>query len=68
MKQTESGEISFLYTQLSPLKNEGNTDTPRLNFQKVRMISYQKNLKRTFTMFHATGDFNIAAAGEGVKR
>jgi hypothetical protein len=43
-KQTESGEISFYYTQLSPLKNE----IPRLSTQpemanKIKMLSVSKD-------------------------
>src|SRR6478672_10811941 len=43
MKQTESGEISFLYTQLSPLKNGITPALPQLELsKKARMMSLSK--------------------------
>ena len=59
-RQTESGEIPFRYTQLSPLK-EGMKPEPLLplNLDKKKKLltlsrEYQTDI---ITLFHATGDF-----------
>ena len=60
-KQTETGEIPFRYTQLSPLKNAVQPDlTPQLQLaEKKKMLSlsdvYQAGI---IELFHATGDFS----------
>ena len=70
-KQTESGEIAFLYTQLGALKNEILPDQlPQLGLsEKVKMISVSKEYETDIlTLFHATGDFNYRSRWqEGVK-
>ncbi|HXL55830.1 MAG TPA: DUF2652 domain-containing protein, partial [Chitinophagaceae bacterium] len=70
-KQTESGEISFHYTQLSQLKNEITPEPlPQLGLsKKVKMISVSKEYETDIiTLFHATGDFNYRSRWqEGVK-
>src|SRR5258705_7261723 len=71
IKQTETGEIPFLYTQLSQLKNEISPDPlpqPELS-KKVKMISVSKEYEKGMrTLFHATGDFNYRSRWqEGVK-
>jgi hypothetical protein len=71
IKQTENGEIPFLYTQLSQLKNEISPDPlpqPELS-KKVKMISVSKEYEKGMrTLFHATGDFNYRSRWqEGVK-
>jgi hypothetical protein len=70
-KRTESGEISFHYTQLSPLKNEITPEPlPRLELsKKAKMISLSQEYDRDIiTMFHATGDFTYRSRWqEGVK-
>lgn len=70
-KQTESGEISFHYTQLSQLKNEITPEPlpqPELS-KKVKMITVSKEYETDIiTLFHATGDFNYRSRWrEGVK-
>src|SRR6266487_5860589 len=71
VKQTESGEISFHYTQLSPLKNEISPEPgPQLELsKKVKVISVSKEYETDIiTLFHATGDFNYRSRWqEGVK-
>lgn len=70
-KQTESGVIPFLYTQLSQLKNEITPDPlPQLELsEKVKMISVTKEYETgIITLFHAAGDFNYRSRWqEGVK-
>jgi len=70
-KQTESGEIFFHYTQLSPLKNEITPEAfPQLELsRKVKVISLSKEYETDIiTLFHATGDFNYRSRWqEGVK-
>ena len=60
-KQTESGEVPFLYTQLSELKNEIEPEPlpqPQLS-KKTKMISLTKEYEADIiALFHATGDFN----------
>ncbi|MFO7446436.1 MAG: hypothetical protein R6W90_08715 [Ignavibacteriaceae bacterium] len=72
IKQTESGQILFHYTQLGELKN---TITPELSLQpdisdKVKMISVSKEYDTDIiTLFHAVGDFNYRNRWiEGIKR
>ncbi|HKR04220.1 MAG TPA: DUF2652 domain-containing protein [Bacteroidia bacterium] len=71
-KQTESGNISFYYTQLSELKNELPPDPhPQLEIsKKAKMISLTREYETDIiTLFHATGDFNFRSRWqEGVKR
>ena len=70
-KQTESGKISFHYTQLSQLKNDMPPEPPlQLEFSiKVKMISLSKEYETDIlTLFHATGDFNFRSRWQaGVK-
>lgn len=70
-KQTENGEISFHYTQLSELKNEIPPEPlPQLEMsEKVKMISVTKEYETDIiTLFHATGDFNFRSRWQdGVK-
>ncbi|HEY6978079.1 MAG TPA: DUF2652 domain-containing protein [Chitinophagaceae bacterium] len=70
-KRTESGEIPFHYTQLSPLKNEITPESfPQLELsKKVKVISLSKEYETDIiTLFHATGDFNYRSRWrEGVK-
>lgn len=60
-KQTESGEVTFHYTQLGELKNELPPDPPltlELTDRK-KMFSLTKEYNsHIITMFHATGNFN----------
>jgi len=60
-RQTESGRIPFLYTQLSELKNEIEPELlqqPELSKQ-TKMISITDEYETDIiTLFHATGDFN----------
>src|SRR3990170_1752575 len=61
IKQTESGEIPFHYTQLSQLKKEIQPELfPGLHLdQKRKMFSLTKEYDTDIlTLFHATGDFN----------
>lgn len=71
-KQTESGEISFHYTQLSELKNEIVPEPlpPLELLQKVKMLSVSKEYETDIiTLFHATGDFTYRSRWqEGVKK
>lgn len=71
IKQTESGEIPFHYTQLSQLKNEITPDPP-LDLElskKAKIFSLTKEYDTDIiTLFHATGDFNYRNKWlEGVK-
>lgn len=70
-KKTESGEITFHYTQLSQLKNELYTDPlPQLTLSdKKKIASASKEYDRNIiTLFHAAGDFNLRDRWqEGVK-
>jgi hypothetical protein len=70
-KKTESGEIPFLYTQLSELKN-GLPPEPSLKLelsQKIKVLSLSKEYESDMiTLFHAVGDFNCRSRWqEGVK-
>jgi Protein of unknown function (DUF2652). len=70
-KKTESGEITFHYTQLSNLKNEISPEPLLLNelSNKVKMSSVTHDFDTdVITLFHATGDFNYRSQWqEGVK-
>jgi len=70
-KQTESGEISFHYTQLGHLKDQITMDPPpQLDLsEKTKMISVSREYETDIiTLFHATGDFNYRSRWqEGVK-
>jgi hypothetical protein len=71
VKQTESGEVFFQYTQLSELKND-LPPQPSLNLElgeKVKVISLTREYETDIiTLFHATGDFNYRSRWqEGVK-
>jgi hypothetical protein len=61
IKQTENGEIPFLYTQLTQLKNEITPDLPQ-NIElekKIKLFSFAQEYETDIiTLFHATGDFN----------
>ena len=72
IKQTESGEMPFHYTQLSLLKKEIKPLTSHQweipNRTKVFSVSkeYETDI---ITLFHAAGDFNFRAQWqEGIKR
>jgi hypothetical protein len=71
-KQTENGEISFHYTQLSELKNKIPPELlPQLEISnKIKMISLSKEYETDIiTLFHATGDFNFRSRWQdGVKK
>jgi hypothetical protein len=71
-KQTETGEISFQYTQLSQLKNEiANETLPQLELsKKTKMFTLTKEFETDIiTLFHASGDFNYRNRWqEGVKK
>ncbi|NEU10458.1 DUF2652 domain-containing protein [Flavihumibacter sp. R14] len=70
-KQTDSGEVTFHYTQLSALKEqlgisvESNVDLSGM----VKMVSLSKEYEvDIITLFHTTGDFNYRSRWhEGVK-
>lgn len=70
-KETESGEIPYHYTQLTPLKNQIKPEPyPQLELsRKVKMISVSKEFETDIiTLFHATGDMNYRSRWqEGVK-
>lgn len=59
-KLTESGEVSFQYTQLSQLRNEIPPESPRQtdlkNMSKMFSVEREYNTD-IITLFHATGDF-----------
>ncbi|SMD08749.1 DUF2652 domain-containing protein [Pedobacter nyackensis] len=60
IKQTESGEIHFHYTQLSQLKNEiHDAPLPPLNLSNKRKIYSASRVYETdlITLFHAAGAF-----------
>ncbi|TCC90975.1 DUF2652 domain-containing protein [Pedobacter hiemivivus] len=60
IKQTESGDIHFHYTQLSELKNEIHDDPlPPLNLSDKRKILSASSLYETdiITLFHIAGAF-----------
>jgi hypothetical protein len=71
-KQTENGEIPFLYTQLSELKNEITPEQyPQLRLsEKTKMLSFAKEYETDIiSLFHASGDFNNRHKWmEGVKK
>ena len=71
-KQTETGEIPFLYTQLSQLKNElAPEQSPQLELsEKEKMVSVSQVYDTDIiTLFHASGDFNNRSKWKvGVKR
>jgi hypothetical protein len=71
-KQTESGEVSFQYTQLSQLKEGiGSEPPPQLELaEKVKVISVSREYETDIiTLFHATGDFNYRSRWQvGVKK
>jgi hypothetical protein len=70
-KQTESGEISFQYTQLSQLRHEIPREFPRqIGLEKMsKMFSVEREYNTDIiTLFHATGDFRYRYRWqEGVK-
>jgi len=72
IKQTESGEIPFHYTQLSGLKNEiAPEPAPALNLSnKTKIFSVSKEYDTDIiTLFHAAGDLNNRSRWlEGVKK
>jgi hypothetical protein len=71
-KQTQSGTVSFQYTQLSQLKREIAAEpSPQTELtDKVKVISLSREYETDIrTLFHATGDFNYRARWrEGVKK
>ena len=70
-KQTESGEISFHYTQLSQLKNEIPPESlPQLELsKKIKMISVSKEYETDIkTLFYTVGHFEFRSRWqEGIK-
>jgi hypothetical protein len=71
-QQTETGEIVFHYTQLTPLKSEVTPELvplPELE-KKAKMLSLSREYETDIiTLFHATGDFNYRSRWqEGVKK
>ena len=60
-KKTESGQIDFVYTQLSPLKDRIHPE-PYIKLQlprKTKMFSLAREYDTDLiTLFHAAGDFN----------
>lgn len=70
-KQTESGEVKFYYTQLSPLKNEIIPDTiQQIDLSNnVKVLSFSREYDvDIIQLFHASGDFNNRSRWqEGVK-
>jgi hypothetical protein len=71
-KQTETGEVRFHYTPLTPLKNKIKaTPPPRDTLaQSKKMISVNANFNcDLISLFHATGDFrNRSKWFDGVKK
>ena len=71
-KQTEAGEISFQYTQLSPLKENVKPDPPpKLELSsKIKVLSLSNDYDcDLIPIFHATGDMNYRSRWEeGVDR
>ena len=71
VKKTETGEIPFQYTQLTPLKNELPPEPPlHLELkEKTKMISVSKEYETDInTLFYATGHFEFRNRWqEGVK-
>jgi hypothetical protein len=70
-KQTDNGEITFHYTQLTQLKNDLQAEPPRhLELtNKVKVLSLSKEYDAAIIpLFHAAGDFNYRSQWqEGVK-
>ncbi|HYF31635.1 MAG TPA: DUF2652 domain-containing protein [Chitinophagaceae bacterium] len=70
-KKTETGEISFHYTPLTPLKQSITPEVPlQLELaEKVKMISLSRDYPvHIIRLFHATGDFNYRSRWqEGVR-
>jgi hypothetical protein len=71
-KQTESGNIPFYFTYLSPLRNEITVEPRRkLNLaDKTKAFTVSREYETDFiTLFHATGDFAYRSQWqEGVKK
>lgn len=71
-KQTETGEIPFYYTQLTPLRQTIEPPSPlQLELkEKARMITLSRDYDaHIITMFHATGDFRYRPRWqEGVEK
>jgi hypothetical protein len=72
VKQTESGEIPFHYTQLSELRNKLEPQEPlQLEIpEKTKIFSFSREFETDIiTLFHATGSFNYRQKWlEGVKK
>jgi hypothetical protein len=70
-KKTETGEIEFLYTQLTPLKNDIKVEPfPAPDFsEKIKVFQLSKTYQvEIITLFHAAGDYNYRHKWrEGVK-
>jgi Protein of unknown function (DUF2652) len=71
IKKTESGEVTFYFTQLGELKNEIEFE-PFTQLElpdKIKMFSFSQEYNTDIiTLFHATGDFNYRNQWmEGVK-
>lgn len=69
-KQTENGEIQYLYTQLTQLKQDVKPDLPELGLSnKTKIFSFSREYDTDIiTLFHAAGDFNYRSRWlEGVK-
>ena len=71
-KQTETGEIPFHYTPLTPLKENITPDPPlELELKKrSKMVSVSRDFDaHIITMFHAAGDFSYRSQwDEGVQK
>jgi len=71
VKQTESGEIPFHYTQIGQLKNNLEPDPlPQLDLKKkVKVMTLTRDYETDIiTLFHATGDFHYRSRWQvGVK-
>jgi hypothetical protein len=70
-KQTDSGTVTFHYTQLGYLKHHAQPGSfPRLDLsKKVKVLSFTRDYDTDIiTLFHATGDFrNRSSWQDGVK-
>ncbi len=69
-RKTESGDISFFYTFLAPLKAEVAPELPELEISsRTKVLSFSREYDAdSITLFHATGDFNYRSRWmEGVR-
>lgn len=70
-RNTESGQLPYVYTQLGPLKKQvGSTPPPEFDLSdKVKVVSLSREYHTDIVrLFHATGNFNYRSRWrEGVK-